>query len=61
METLHKYKTSEAHRRAQAKYLKANLDKNKKWCRSYYQRNKERLKAKAKERYQTKKTRIVAE
>jgi len=55
MSTTTEYKTSEAHRRAQAKYIKGNREKSHELCAGYYQRNKERLKAKAKERYRLKK------
>jgi hypothetical protein len=38
------YKTSEAHRRAQKKYIQKNKAKSHVWCAVYYQKNKERIK-----------------
>jgi hypothetical protein len=49
------YKTSEAHRRAQAKYIRKNKDKSNVWSAVYYQKNKARIKLNRKVKYCEKK------
>jgi hypothetical protein len=49
------YKTTEAARRASAKYRNANKDKAAAWAKQWYHQNKERISAQRKERYRLKK------
>jgi hypothetical protein len=49
------YKTTEAARRASAKYRSANKDKAAQWAKQWYHQNKERISAQRKERYRLKK------
>jgi hypothetical protein len=44
------YKTTLAQRQAQSRYIKKNKDKSNLWCKQYYERNKESIKLKRKEK-----------
>ena len=49
------YKTTEAVRRATAKYRRANKDKAAKWSNDYYHRNKAAINLRRRQRYRLKK------
>ena len=49
------YKTTEAQRKAQAKYIRKNKEKSNVWCKRYYNDNKQRILASRKVKYAEKK------